>query len=79
MVAALDFAREVWKVFDLNNSPNSGMEYYENDSLVKSHGSPVRKESEFRHCVTDFVVRRSGDDDRDSPSRNGKRNSRSRK
>ena len=36
---ALDFAREVWKVFDLNNSKRAGMTYIVDGEVVKSHGA----------------------------------------
>jgi len=35
----LDFAREVWKEFGLNNSDGAGMAYFENGELIKSHGA----------------------------------------
>lgn len=35
----LTFAREVWKAFELNNSPNAGMKLTEKVTVTKQHGT----------------------------------------
>ncbi len=35
---ALDFARDMWKEFDLNKSKGAGMTYIVDGVIVKSHG-----------------------------------------
>ena len=39
MTEPLDFAREMWKVFELNNSKRAGMTYIVDGEVVKSHGA----------------------------------------
>lgn len=39
MQEPIDFAREVWKLFRLNNSKRSGMAHFVDGVEVKSHGA----------------------------------------
>jgi hypothetical protein len=41
----LDFARDIWKTFDLNNSKGAAMELRENGKVVKSHGRMVNTDN----------------------------------
>ena len=58
MVDALEEARFLWKLFDLNKSEGAGMEAYEDGQLVKKHGAVVPKLADFRVCVSPVVARR---------------------
>lgn len=39
MTEPLDFAREVWKEFNLNHSKRAGMTYFVDGVVVKEHGA----------------------------------------
>lgn len=72
---ALEEARFLWKLFDLNKSENAGMEAYEDEQLVKRHGV-VPKLSDFRVCVSPVVARSRDADSRGDSVKAGKRNRR---
>ena len=40
----LDFAREMWKEFDLNKSQGAGMSFYEKGVITKQHGKETDTE-----------------------------------
>ena len=61
MDSALEEARFLWKLFDLNKSAGAGMEAYEDGQLVKKHGAVVAKPSDFSVCVTPVVSRSVSD------------------
>lgn len=76
MVDAVEEARFLWKLFDLNKSENAGMEAYEDGQLVKKHGAVVAKRSDFSVCVTPVVLGSKPDDGGSSVAKSGKRASR---
>lgn len=39
MTEPLDFARDVWKEFELNKSKGAGMTYFVDGVMVKDHGA----------------------------------------
>lgn len=41
MKEPIDFARDIWKTFDLNHSKGAAMELKENGKVIKSHGRMV--------------------------------------
>jgi hypothetical protein len=47
--ASLTEMRELWKAFDLNNSPNAGMRITYDNGEVKSYGT-VTETADLLHC-----------------------------
>lgn len=71
-MGALDEARFLWKLFDLNKSEGAGMEAYEDEQLVKRHGV-VPKLSDFRVCVSPVIARRDVSADGSGNAKSSKR------
>ena len=75
-MGALEEARFLWKLFDLNKSANAGMEAYEDGQLVKKHGAVVAKRSDFSVCVSPVVTRSGVADSGSNAAKSSKRNRR---
>ena len=76
MVDALEEARFLWKLFDLNKSDGAGMEAWNGDELVKRFGGVVANPSDFRVCVSPNLYGSNPDDGRSKPAKSSRRNRR---
>ena len=68
----LEGLRQIWREYGLNKSAGSGWEVEENGD-VKRFGGVVKKPSDFKHCISDFVLGVNSDASGSSAAKSGKR------